>query len=87
MSLLTHRIGLTINVLFLAAGCTSAAVDAVLYRLALIAIVLMLRALWAKAVIWKATCAAIDQDLDDAESAFVAERQRRAQRAARAGVG
>jgi hypothetical protein len=50
MSLLTHRIGLTVNVLFLAAGGVSALASEALYRIALVVIVLLLRALWARAV-------------------------------------
>lgn len=38
-----------LNALFIVAGCTSVALDAVLYRIALIVIVLLLRALWARA--------------------------------------
>lgn len=40
-----------LNALFLLAGCSSAAVETVLYRLALVAIVVMLGALWARAAI------------------------------------
>jgi uncharacterized membrane protein YhiD involved in acid resistance len=49
MSLFAHRFDLTISVLFLAAGGISALAGAALYRLALVIIVLLLRALWARA--------------------------------------
>lgn len=43
-----------LNGLFLLATCTSAAVETILYRLALVAIVVMLGALWTRARIKRA---------------------------------
>lgn len=43
-----------LSALFLAAGYASSTVDAVLYKLALIAIVLLLQALWIRAVVQRA---------------------------------
>lgn len=42
---------IALNALFIVAGCTSAAVETILYRLALIMIVLLLRAWWARSVV------------------------------------
>jgi hypothetical protein len=41
----------TLNALFLIAGCTSAIASEALYRVALVVIVLLLRAWWARAAI------------------------------------
>lgn len=54
MSLAAHRLDLMVNALFLAAGCTYAFADAILYRLALVAILFMLRMIWAWALVRRA---------------------------------
>lgn len=41
---------IALNALFIVAGCTSAAVQTILYRLALIVIVLLLHTLWLRTV-------------------------------------
>lgn len=66
-----------LNALFLLAGCSSAAVETILYRVALVAIVVMLHTLWLRAKVKRTIRAAFDENLDDAESALVAERNRR----------
>lgn len=54
MSILSHRLGLTINALFLVAGCVSTLTDEALYRVAIVAIIFLLRLLWTKALIQRA---------------------------------
>jgi len=57
MSRHARRLNLTANALFLIAGCTYAFLDVmntVIYRLALVAILLLFRALWTKAMIRRA---------------------------------
>lgn len=54
MSFFAHRLDLTVNALFLLAGCTYALMDAVLYRLALVTILFMLRLIWARALVKRA---------------------------------
>lgn len=54
MFLPPHRFGLAINALFLVAGCISALADEALYRVAIIAIIFLLRLLWTKALIQRA---------------------------------
>lgn len=50
-----------LNALFLVAGCTSAVVETLLYRVCLILIVLLLRALWARAAIKRSRSALIGE--------------------------
>lgn len=50
-----------LNALFLAAGYASSTVDTILYKLALIAIVLLLHTLWVRAVIKRATTTSLNR--------------------------
>lgn len=50
-----------LNALFLMAGCSSEAYDAIAYRLAVIVIVLMLYALWVRAVVGRTATNALNQ--------------------------
>lgn len=68
-----HRLNLTVNILFLAAGCASEAFGLILYRLAVVVIVLLLRALWARAVVRRARNSTARAILQSAESADVSD--------------
>jgi hypothetical protein len=50
-----------LNVLFFAAGCAAAAIDTAIYRIALIVIVLLLRALWARVALKRSRTALIEK--------------------------
>jgi hypothetical protein len=56
-----------LNGLFILAGCTSSLASEALYRIALIAIVLILRMLWAKAMIQRAIHSETQRALDTDE--------------------
>jgi hypothetical protein len=71
MSLFAHRLDLTVNALFLAAGCTYAFTDAILYRLALVAILFMLRLIWAWALVRRTAKRAKQQTLTNLTDALV----------------
>lgn len=65
----TRRLNLTANALFLIAGCTYAFMDIMntaIYRLAVIAILLVFRALWARAVLSRTIHQSITQNSLDA---------------------
>jgi hypothetical protein len=69
MSKHARRLNLTANALFLVGGCTYALMDVmntVIYRLALIVILLMFRALWARAVLSRTIQQSITQNSLDA---------------------
>jgi uncharacterized membrane protein YhiD involved in acid resistance len=71
MSLFAHRLNMTVGVLFLAAGGVYAFVDAALYRLAVFAILFTLYALWAKALVLRATKREKQQTLTNLVDAIV----------------
>jgi hypothetical protein len=50
MSLLTHRIGLTINMLFLAATCVYALTGSTVHQIGLAIVLFVARAVWAQAI-------------------------------------
>jgi hypothetical protein len=71
MSQLARRLDVTVNALFLLAGCTYAFADAILYRLALVAILFMLRLIWAWALVKRAAKREKQQTLTNLADAIV----------------
>lgn len=68
-----HRLNLTVNILFIAAGCAAEAFSTIVYRIAVIVIVLMLRALWARAMVRRAGRDGARKALQHARSCAMAD--------------
>jgi hypothetical protein len=71
MSLFAHRLDMTVDVLFFAAGGVYAFVDAALYRFAVFAILFMLYRLWTKALVLRAAQREKHQTLTNLVDAIV----------------